>query len=162
MLRRIGSRDELERSGEITVVGEVATLPRRVRVISKRDDQPNREIQMYEESIHSLRTYLMLVQSLKGMQVLAVASSVSQEGKTTVACHLAMSLASSTGEPTLLIDGDIRSPDIHRIFSVDPSLGLANVLCDEASVEQAVTKGFIDALHLLPAESHNQSTSIDG
>jgi polysaccharide biosynthesis transport protein len=88
---------------------------------------------------------------LQGMRVLAVASAVSREGKTSLACQLAISMASASGEPTLLIDGDIRSPDIHRIFGIDRSPGLVDVLAGDASPDEAIETGFSDSLHLLTA-----------
>jgi capsular exopolysaccharide synthesis family protein len=122
-----------------------------VGIARARQDHTNRELQLFEESIDGLRTYLTLVRSLQGMRVLAVASAVSREGKTSLACQLAISVASASREPTLLIDGDIRSPDIHRIFSVDRSPGLVDVLSGDVPAEEAIESGFSDTLHLLTA-----------
>ena len=46
-----------------------------------------------------------------------ITSAVGGEGKTSLASHLAVSLARS-GRKTLLIDGDLRSPAVHRLFNV--------------------------------------------
>jgi polysaccharide biosynthesis transport protein len=147
---RVSSRRQLESIGQLSVVGEIANLPRRA---PKRlgDDSRNKDVQLFEESINGLRTYLTLVESTRGRKVLAVTSSISREGKTSLAAQLAVSVAGSTGKPTLLIDGDMRSPDIHRIFEVDCGPGLSEVLAGTCRLEEAIETDFSDRLHLLTA-----------
>ena len=70
--------------------------------------------------------------------MLAVASAISSEGKTSVACQLAFSIAKTTRKPTLLIDGDMRAPDIHHVFDVLQSPGLAELLAGQASLDDVV------------------------
>lgn len=150
--RRVSSRDQLEKASGLTVVGEVTSLPRRSRSRKKNGaSTPNRERQLFEESIDGLRTYLTLVHSLRGLKVLAVTSAISREGKTTLSAQLAISLASATGEKTLLIDGDTRSPDIHRAFDIDRGPGLVDVLQGRCSLEDAIEMEFSDSLHVLTA-----------
>jgi capsular exopolysaccharide synthesis family protein len=151
LLRRVGSRDQLETGNAIAVVGEVTNFPPAAKRILDRSEDSSPELQLFEECIDGLRTYLTLVQSLKGMRVLAVASSVSGEGKTTLSSQLAISLARAQGARTLLIDGDIRLPDIHRIFNVDRGPGLVDVLRGEVPVEEAIDASYSQTLHLLPA-----------
>jgi capsular exopolysaccharide synthesis family protein len=147
---RVSSRRQLESIGQLSVVGEIANLPRRA---PKRlgDNSRNKDVQLFEESINGLRTYLTLVESTRGRKVLAVTSSISREGKTSLAAQLAVSVAGSTGKPTLLIDGDMRSPDIHRIFEVDCGPGLSEVLAGTCRLEEAIETDFSDRLHLLTA-----------
>jgi Mrp family chromosome partitioning ATPase len=91
-------------------------LPRRARSRKNLATSSDRQLQLFEESVDGLRTYLTLVESLRGMQVLAVTSAISREGKTSLAAQLAVSVASASGEPTLLIDGDMRSPDMQHLW----------------------------------------------
>lgn len=149
--KRVSSRDHLESVGGISVVGEVTTLPRRSRNRQKVGATANRELQLFEESIDGLRTYLTLVDSLQDMRILAVASAVSREGKTSLAAQLAISLASATGERTLLIDGDTRSPDLHRAFGMVQEPGLVDVLKGTCPIEEAIETEFSDNLHVLTA-----------
>jgi succinoglycan biosynthesis transport protein ExoP len=151
LYRRVGSRDQLESFGKLRVVGEVPALPRRARSRKNLATSSDRQLQLFEESVDGLRTYLTLVESLRGMQVLAVTSAISREGKTSLAAQLAVSVASASGEPTLLIDGDMRSPDMHRIFGVDLGPGLAEVLAGKCPVEEAIETDFSPSLHLLTA-----------
>jgi tyrosine-protein kinase Etk/Wzc len=52
---------------------------------------------------------------------------------------------------TLLIDGDMRSPEIHEIFDTELGPGLADVLRGECPVEEAIETGFSEKLHVLTA-----------
>jgi len=151
LFRRVSSRQQLEAGGRIAVVAEVTSLPARIRSQRQAAGTIYRDRQLFEESIDGLRTYLSLVESTRGQKVLAVTSSISREGKTSLASQLAVSIASATGRPTLLIDGDMRSPDVHRIFDVDRGPGLSEVLQNECPVEEAIETGFSDTLHLLTA-----------
>jgi capsular exopolysaccharide synthesis family protein len=151
LLRRIGSRDQLETGNAIAVVGEITTLPGPERRLVHKTEIATPQAQLFEECIDGLRTYLTLVQSLKGMRVLAVASSISGEGKTTLASQLALSLASAKGEPTLLIDGDIRLPDLHKLFGIGRGPGLVEVLRGEVSATAAIQTTSNDTLHVLAA-----------
>jgi receptor protein-tyrosine kinase len=94
---------------------------------------------------------LTLIDASRGRRIFAVTSAISREGKTSLAAQLAVSIASSTGRPTLLIDGDMRSPDIHRIFDVDLSPGLTDVLSGKTPLEEALETDVSKELHLLTA-----------
>ena len=73
----------------LDVVGEVARLPVRTSTIRRGANWTGQGIHVYEESIDSLRTALVLSEPLKDMQVLAVTSARNSEGKTSVAVQLA-------------------------------------------------------------------------
>jgi len=94
---------------------------------------------------------LMLAEDLRDLRILAVTSAVTHEGKTSVAVQLAMSLARSTNNSTLLLDGDMRSPNLHDIFDVKLTPGLTKVLEGKTSIEEAIIATSCPALDLLPA-----------
>lgn len=62
-----------------------------------------------------------------GRAVLAVVSPEKRDGRTRVAAELARAFA-AMGEPTLLIDADLRSPGLHRAFGLRNRAGLADFL----------------------------------
>jgi succinoglycan biosynthesis transport protein ExoP len=149
--RRVSGRRELEKNCQLSVVAEVTEMP---RVTSRQLSQRNlssRELQLFEESIYGLRTQLLLAQPAGKMRTLAVTSAISREGKTSVAVQLALSIARSTGELTLLIDCDLRCPDVHRIFEIERAPGLVELMRGSATCEEAIDETFSPALHVLPA-----------
>jgi capsular exopolysaccharide synthesis family protein len=85
------------------------------------------------------------------MQVLAVTSAVTREGKTSLAAQLAVSIARASGEKTLLIDADMRSPDLYQVFDIPNDRGLVDVLADECTIDEAIVTEHSDLLHVLPA-----------
>ncbi|WLG48267.1 polysaccharide biosynthesis tyrosine autokinase [Pseudomonas sp. FP1742] len=98
------------------------------------------------ETIRNLRTWLMLHSGEKPAQVVLVASTMADEGKSTIANNLAYSLALL--ERVLLIDADMRrsSLSLNFDFPVD-SPGLANVLAGTARLEDCIrTVGNLDML----------------
>jgi len=150
--RRVCNRKQLESTLRSPVVAEVTSMPRRITARGAAADSPlNVELHLFEESVYGLGTRLRLSQDGDGLRIVAVTSAVSREGKTSVAVQLALSIARATGEPTLLIDGDLRAPDVHRIFEIERSPGLAEVLQGTCPLDEAIDSSFSPVLHVLAA-----------
>lgn len=143
--KRVADREHIENTMHLRVLGEVARLPSNVT------DTHSTQVMVFEESIDSLRTNILLSESLVGVKVLAVVSASSREGKTSLASQLAVSVARATGRPTLLIDGDMRAPDIDNIFEVRSEPGLAEALKGSCSASEAVVLNGVDNLYIMPA-----------
>ncbi len=79
------------------------------------------------ESMRKLRTSLLYMGLDQDIKTLLIASAVSGEGKTTTATFLAASIA-SIGRKTLLLDADMRRPQVDRIVGLPRSPGLSEVL----------------------------------
>ena len=114
----------------------VATAVPRQKAKSEKESIANfmvtAPLSVFAESIRRLRA--ALEQSLRsteagrdGGQLIMVCSTAPNEGKTTVALALARSYALA-GNRTLIIDGDLRKPSIHRHLGLDPSQGLLDFL----------------------------------
>lgn len=82
----------------------------------------------FNESIRSLRIKLQKALGAKNARVLMITSTIPNEGKTTVAINLALSLASE-GKRVILIDGDLRKQSMKETLGIDqPSDGLVEIL----------------------------------
>jgi capsular exopolysaccharide synthesis family protein len=86
-----------------------------------------RALSTFEEAIRTLRNSILLTDFDRRIRSLLVTSSAPAEGKSTTAANLAMAHAQQ-GRRTLLIDGDLRRPSIHRRFDLSATVGLSNVL----------------------------------
>ena len=152
LVRRVSDRHQLEEQSNLPVVGEVATLP--VRSFSARglmNRASGRGAHMFEESVDGLRTCLILSEEMRDKKVIVIASATSQEGKTSIAAQMAVSIARATNELTLLVDGDMRSPDLHNVFDVPLEPGLSDVLERKSPLDDAIVTSWSNRMHVLPA-----------
>jgi receptor protein-tyrosine kinase len=88
-------------------------------------------------------------------RVLVVTSSQPMEGKTTVVSNLGIALAEISGK-VLLIDGDMRRPQLHRVFDQANSWGLSDLLSEQNAIDDLpldvlVRKTAVPHLYLLPS-----------
>src|SRR6267378_1026355 len=79
------------------------------------------------EAFRSLRTSILLSTADHPPSSLLVTSTQPGEGKTTIATNLAIALA-QVGQRVLLVDADLRSPSLHRLFGMRDNLGLVSYL----------------------------------
>jgi len=85
----------------------------------------------------------------KQSKTFVVSSFIPKEGKSFVATNLAITFASA-GEPTLLIDGDMRKGRLNEVFDVDNGRGLSNVLAGVSSFQEVAIPTNIENLSILP------------
>lgn len=81
-----------------------------------------------------------------------ITSPSPDEGKSFVAANLAASIAQSIDEYVLLIDCDLRSPTIHKIFGIKDAPGLSEYLSNANSLSSLLLKTFINKLTILPGD----------
>lgn len=91
------------------------------------------------EAYRNIRTNLFFSPLGEESKVILITSGGPGDGKTTTASNLALVIA-QTGKRVLLVDADFRRPRIHKMFSLDSSKGLSNVLKGECTLEQVVQK----------------------
>jgi succinoglycan biosynthesis transport protein ExoP len=88
----------------------------------------------YVEALRALRTTLLSSWGGAHPQVLLVTSSTEGEGKSTLSSNLAVILAQQ-GKRVLLVDADLRRPNLHRIFRCSSDVGLSSILGGEIAPE---------------------------
>ncbi len=103
------------------------------------------------EVYHQLRATLLLSRDGLELKSLLVTSSLPSEGKTTTAINTAISLAES-GANVLLVDGDLRRPNLHQLLEVNNERGLSNALSngmDSSEILSLIKKTEVQGLSLL-------------
>lgn len=89
------------------------------------------------EAYKITRTNIMFSLAQDGCKKIAFSSSYPGEGKTTTCTNLALSFG-QMGEKVLVIDCDMRRPQVHNVFDLDNQVGLSNVLGGFAKISEAV------------------------
>lgn len=89
------------------------------------------------EAYKITRTNIMFSLTEEGCRRIAVSSSYPGEGKTTTCTNLALSFA-QMGKKVLIIDCDLRKPQVHNVFGLDNQVGISNVLGGLAQVQEAL------------------------
>jgi capsular exopolysaccharide synthesis family protein len=91
----------------------------------------------FEEAVRTIRNTILLSDFEGRLRSIVLTSATPGEGKSTIACHLAIANA-DRGKKTLLVDGDLRRPSLHTKFGLSPREGLSNVLTGELPWQDVV------------------------
>jgi polysaccharide biosynthesis transport protein len=143
--RRLNSASDVDEGLGIRVLG---ILP---PVASRKAMSPGSvTAAQLSESIDNVRAVLMHDSTSRPRQIVLVASPSSMEGSTTVASHLALSLTRA-GRRTLLIDGDLRDPALHKLFGMPLEDGLSELLRSELEITDAIRPTNTEGLWLMTA-----------
>jgi capsular exopolysaccharide synthesis family protein len=111
------------------------------------------------ESFRSLYANLRFLSSDAPIRSLVISSAAPAEGKSTTAFYLARA-AAAMGQRVLLVDADLRRPQLHVLLEVPNLRGLSNVLTSELPLSQVVQRvtlagpdddAVADLLYVLPA-----------
>ena len=110
----------------------MSTVERNVNVLTQPKSQ-------FTEAIRSLRTALLLSAAGREPKFILFTSATPSEGKTTAATNLAVILAQG-GARVLLMDADLRRPNVHHRFGLNGKLGLSTVLSGQTRLEDSVQR----------------------
>jgi polysaccharide biosynthesis transport protein len=91
------------------------------------------------EIYRMIQVNLKLLNLDRQQKVILVTSSVPEEGKSTVSANLATAVSQSNRR-VLLIDGDLRNPSQHLLWQVSNQVGLSDVLTNQVSLNEAVSR----------------------
>jgi polysaccharide biosynthesis transport protein len=91
----------------------------------------------FAEAFRSLYTQIRLLNPDSPVRSLVISSSVSGEGKTTIATQLAKA-AAAMGQRVLLVDADLRKPSLQELRIQDSRDGLTDVITDRMNLMDVV------------------------
>ncbi|MGO9462947.1 MAG: polysaccharide biosynthesis tyrosine autokinase [Isosphaeraceae bacterium] len=159
--QKVDSADEVPTHLGLQVVGTLPILRAKTgggRALARRHAEKERYwSNLMVESIDATRTMLIHAAGTRLHRVVMITSAVSGEGKTALSSHLATSLARG-GLRTLLIDGDLRCPSIHRLFNLPVGPGLSEVIRGDVEWADVIAAPPIEDLHILTAGTCDRPT----
>jgi capsular exopolysaccharide synthesis family protein len=95
------------------------------------------------EAFRSLYTNIRLLSTRSPIHSLVIGSAVPGDGKSTVAIHLAQT-AASIGQRVLLVDADLRCPQLHVRLGLPNEQGLSDVIATDLSLNDAIQRSSVE------------------
>jgi succinoglycan biosynthesis transport protein ExoP len=131
---RVRDEDDVAAITRAPVLGTIAEDPdakRRPLVVA--DDPASVRAEAYRR----LRTNLRVLSADHGLQSFVVSSAVASEGKTLIAANVGIAFAQA-GYRVVLVDADLRRPQLAEVLELSSTVGLTNVLVDNLPIESAL------------------------
>jgi capsular exopolysaccharide synthesis family protein len=153
LTKRVSHVTDVEQQLHLQVIGSVPSMPRFAMKASNNGEKRAKAAYWHSvltESIDSARTMLLRYAKTGRLKTVMIASATGGEGKTSVSCHLATSLARA-GRRVLLMDCDIRRPSVNWVFGLENDTGFCELLCGLGTPDEAIQEAAVPGLYVLPA-----------
>lgn len=120
------------------------------------------------EAYRAIRTNIQFASVVEDTKVILVTSTIPGEGKTATSCNLGV-VTAAAGKKVLIIDADMRKPQVHQRFQVSNLFGLSSLLIRERTLEECIVPTETSGLYVLtsgpippnPAEILSSRTFAD-
>ncbi|WP_414568133.1 GumC family protein [Nostoc sp. CCY 9925] len=104
-------------------------------VVGKKDHSSYRT--KFLEALRVLYTNFQLLSGDRSITSIIITSAMVGDGKSTIAFHLAQ-VATDMGQRVLLVDADLRQPNIHNLSNLNNSRGLSSLISTNAPMSDAI------------------------
>jgi exopolysaccharide transport family protein len=115
---------------------------------------------LFAEAVRAVRLSVQRASRTEPVKSVMVSSAIDGEGKTTLAVNLAHSLA-AVGARTLLIEGDLRNPEMSRSLCPRATAGVIEVATGRARFDQALFIDRTTGLAVLPSSPRQRTAGIN-
>jgi len=103
------------------------------------------------ETFRNLRTSLLYSAPEHPPKTVVITSLQPEDGKTSIASNLAITLAQLGDGEVLLVDGDMRRPNLHELFELPQAPGLSTFLTGQAELTAVLKPTKIANLYVIPS-----------
>jgi capsular exopolysaccharide synthesis family protein len=100
------------------------------------------------ECCRSIRTNILFMSPDRPLRTMVVTSPSPQEGKTTTAINLGVTMAEAGGR-VLIVDTDMRRPRLHRSFGVPNQSGISTVIVGKSKLQETIKRTDVPNLDVL-------------
>jgi exopolysaccharide transport family protein len=149
----LGTAEDVENTLGVPFLGSVPTL---ASTLAKGEEasEPARYVvdkplSSFAESFRNLRSSIQFSRVDQPVKVIAVTSSLPDEGKTTTAVCLGRSM-SMAGDKVVVVDCDLRKRAMNRVAGLEPKLGLLDVLAGTAKLDDVLIADELSGTMFLP------------
>lgn len=104
----------------------------------------------FAEAFRTLRTNINFAGLDNPYKTLVVTSAGPNEGKSTTSSNLGIVMAQANNK-VLLVGADLRRPTLHRLFGVDDTVGITNVLVNDLNPAEVAVESNVPGLYILPS-----------
>jgi capsular exopolysaccharide synthesis family protein len=146
---RLRTADEVMNALQLPVLGVVPHMAGKVSIVERGQNVRLQPMSETAEAYRTIRTAVFFAAPGEDMKTILVTSPAPGDGKTTSASNLAIALAQA-GHRTLLLDADFRKPSQHKVFEIDPTVGLSSVIAGHVKLREAVRQTETPGLYVLP------------
>jgi protein-tyrosine kinase len=103
------------------------------------------------EEFRTLRSRLYQAREKQPLAKLLITSALPKEGKSFTAANLAQVIVRQHGRRVLLVDADLRNPQLHNLLGCEPGPGLSEYLKSESDEVSIIQAGPMENLFVIPA-----------
>jgi polysaccharide biosynthesis transport protein len=103
------------------------------------------------EAFRGLRTNLLYSTPEHPPKTIMATSLSPEDGKTSLVTNLAITLAQLGSGPVLLIDADMRRPDLHEVLEIEQAPGLSTYLTGQVELDDVIKPTAVPNLFAIPA-----------
>jgi capsular exopolysaccharide synthesis family protein len=98
-----------------------------------------------------LRTKILQIMAQSGYKTLGITSANYGDGKTTTSLNLAVSIALDLKQTVLLVDLDLRKPNVTEYLGIQPQYGISDYFLHDIPISQCMLRPSFDRMTILPA-----------
>ena len=140
---RITDRNVVEKLTDIPIIGSIYSNNKKVDLVIK--DFPKSHI---AESFRMVRTNLNYFLQKSDCSVIAVTSTLGQEGKSFISLNLSASLATANFK-SIVLGYDLRKPKVFSRLGISEKAGISNYLIDQVSIDEIIQPTKVENLDFI-------------
>lgn len=152
---RVKSAFDIEGAVGLPLLGVVAHI-KRLDASAKAQAVASNADRHVTESFRSIYSSLKLGEDSRNAKILLTTSTIPGEGKSFVSSNICLTFASH-GEKVLLIDGDLRLPNVAKSLQLENEIGLIQYLEQGCSIEDCIQSEVYPNLDVLPSAGSSKN-----
>ena len=142
---KIKDEEDIKKLTSIPIFGYIFHSNSKKQIIAV--DSPNSYV---TESFRTLRSKMHFITKDTRAPLIAVTSSMAEEGKTFCALNIA-SVYSLSGKKTIIVDFDLRKPTIHNVIGIENNSGVSTWLSGKDNYYEIIKETKYENLYVLPS-----------